>query len=339
MVSPDGADDDATVLRPPVSAELYDEVQPIATPTNPAPGLAPLQPPTSPGPVVPQLANPGPATAAIADSFHADAVERTNLRPAKPQAAPPFAKLRSAEPAPTSARQSIGDHDRTARHLSPSAPPTAASVRKADHDKTVRRQRAERQPGELNLWDDYGIADQPSGLQIDTSASRREQVGQLLGATALPTAKTFSFLAVLGATILVLLILVSRLVNMDEIVLIPASPSSTAAEAPSEAPVSQAPPETTSAPVQLPKVKQTPAMLPGAKQCDPGVWAGSQTSCALANEVAQQVRLDMTGTVVVEAFSSSSNRNYKLECVAGEGITCTGLEGVQGVYVWLVTEA
>ena len=46
----------------------------------------------------------------------------------------------------------------------------------------------------------------------------------------------------------------------------------------------------------------------------------------------------MTGSVVIEAFSTASNRTYRLECVAVDGITCTGLDGVEGLYVWIVTE-
>jgi len=80
-------------------------------------------------------------------------------------------------------------------------------------------------------------------------------------------------------------------------------------------------------------------MLPGAKECLPGVWAGPQTSCPLAEAVATQVDLKMTDSRIVEAYSSITDRSYRLECVANGGITCTGLEGVAGVYVWFVTES
>ena len=47
----------------------------------------------------------------------------------------------------------------------------------------------------------------------------------------------------------------------------------------------------------------------------------------------------MTDSRIVEAYSSITDRSYRLECVANGGITCTGLEGVAGVYVWFVTES
>lgn len=193
---------------------------------------------------------------------------------------------------------------------------------------------------ELNLWDDYGIAVAPVGVKIDPDAPRSEQISQLLGATAIPTAKVLSFLAVLGVTGLVLVALALRLITLDSLVVARQDRTPTVSSTPtSPTPTPTSEPETSSTPepAPAPVPSSTPVMAPGAKQCDPGVWAAAQTSCTLANAVAKQVRTDMTGSVVIEAFSSASNRNYRLECVAGQGITCNGLDGVEGLHVWIVT--
>ncbi len=218
-------------------------------------------------------------------------------------------------------------------------------IRASQDDETVMRPR--RDPRELSLWDDYGMANAPEGLGIDKDAGLRERIGHLLGATAVPAAKTLTFLAVLAATVVVLALLMGRLLTLDSLVVVnpghtptfptPTSAASAAEPAPTSAPPASA--EQTSATPSQASTPQTPSMAAGAKQCDPGVWAGPQTSCALANAVADQVRLDMTGTIVVQAFSSSSNQTYRLECTADRGITCNGLDGVQGVHVWLVTNS
>lgn len=209
----------------------------------------------------------------------------------------------------------------------------------AEAETTAWQPRANREPGELSLWDDYGMAEAPDWPYIDPSASRGQQVVQLLGATAVPTAKTATFLAILGGTILLLVWLLAGLVNLDALIVVQgptaATPSPGSTSSPAPLRPGSATPALPTAPTP-PPARHTPAMASGAKECTPGVWAGQQTSCVLAGAVAAQVRLDMTSPVIVEAFSTTSNRSYRLECVAGQGITCTGLDGVEGVVIWLV---
>ena len=203
------------------------------------------------------------------------------------------------------------------------------------------RPRRPKGTGELNLWDDYGITDAHEWFETDDSAPARERVSHLLGASVVPTAKTFSFLLVLGGAVVMLILLVSLLLNLDNLFFTPPSSEATPA-APS---ATTAPPEPTAEPEPqteqspLPSIKHTPEMLPGARECLPGVWAGQQTSCPLAEAVAAQVDLKMTDSRIVEAHSPVTDRTYRLECVADGGITCTGLDGVVGVYVWFVTES
>lgn len=205
--------------------------------------------------------------------------------------------------------------------------------------QSVRRPRRPKGAADLNLWDDYGIADAHEWYEIAASAPPRERVNHLLGASVVPTAKAFSFLLVLGGAVVMLLVLVSLLLNLDNLFFAPrpseatsTSPATTASVEPTTEPEPQ-----TEEPA--PPAKRTPEMLPGAKECVPGVWAGPQTSCPLAEAVAAQVDLKMTDSRIVEAYSSITDRSYRLECVANGGITCTGLEGVAGVYVWFVTES
>ena len=220
----------------------------------------------------------------------------------------------------------------------------AAATEETTQPKSGRPQPEPRSPrpkevGELNLWDDYGIADAHEWYEIATSAPPRERVNHLLGASVVPTAKTFSFLLVLGGAVVMLLVLVSLLLNLDKLFFAPrpseATPTSPATTASAE-PTTEPEPQTEE---PAPPAKRTPEMLPGAKECLPGVWAGPQTSCPLAEAVATQVDLKMTDSRIVEAYSSITDRSYRLECVANGGITCTGLEGVAGVYVWFVTES
>ena len=205
---------------------------------------------------------------------------------------------------------------------------------------TARRVRR-RDSGELNLWDDYGMADSPEWYEVGEDAPPGERVGQLLGASVMPTAKTFTFLLVLGATLVILMLLVSLLLNLDALFFnrggTAPAPAPTTAVAPTAAPEPTAEPEPEPEPAPEPTGFTSPSMLPGAKECAPGVWAGPQTSCPLAEAVAEQVDLEMTGAEIIEAFSPVTNQAYRVECVADEGISCTGLDGVVGVYVWLVT--
>ncbi|WIY82070.1 hypothetical protein [Propionimicrobium sp. PCR01-08-3] len=205
----------------------------------------------------------------------------------------------------------------------------------------------ERDPDELSLWDDYGVADAPEPARVDLDSNRRDQVNQMIGASAVPAAKALSVAVVLGVTALVLVLLVGRLLTLDSLILNRADAASaetsvSAEPAPEETAAAEPATETeetqSPSPTPTPSAKVTPAMDAGAKECDSGVWAGSQTSCVLANEVAKQVDRAMTDSVTVEAFSSSSNRNYRLECSASEGISCVGLDGVEGLAVWIVAE-
>lgn len=85
-----------------------------------------------------------------------------------------------------------------------------------------------------------------------------------------------------------------------------------------------------------PSARKTPkAMVPGTKQCADGVWSGPNTSCNLAAAAAQQVDHSITKPVEISAFSSTTNRNYRLQCTPGEGITCEGLDGVSGVIIYI----
>ncbi len=197
---------------------------------------------------------------------------------------------------------------------------------------------ADRASDELSLWDDYGMAEEAEPTPVAPGIGNRDQVNHLLGLSAVPAAKVLSAVVVLGATALVLLVLVGRLLTLDSLIV--ARTEDQAASTPSvsaePAPV-EPEPSVEDTPVIAPTPsKVTPSMQPGAKECNPGVWAGSQTSCVLANEVGSQIKTDMTGSVTVEAFSSSSNRNYRLECIADSGISCTGLDGVEGLFIWIV---
>jgi len=100
-------------------------------------------------------------------------------------------------------------------------------------------------------------------------------------------------------------------------------------------PIPKPSPTRTPTPTPTPSAAGTPSMAPGAKECDKGVWAGSETSCALANAVAAQVDVKNKKTQRITAFSPSSNQEYPLECTYGRGFTCKGLEG-NNVNVWLV---
>ncbi len=303
-------DPDRTVIRPPA---------------------APVQPPPPP----PAPVAPIPVHGATPVS------SATPVRPRDPAPAPALPAPVSDWAAPDA---TIDDPDRTV--IRSSADNTATILQPEDTDRTVLRPPAEadqgrrprhREENELNLWDDYGIAND-QGLRIDRDASRSTQVAQLLGASAIPMAKLLTFVGVLAVTILVLVTLVSQLLTLDSLVV--TAPTPTPVQLPPQTTEAAPTAEETGEPLEEPSPAEpvTPSMLPGAKECDPGVWAGPQTSCALANAVGQQVDLTITEPTVIEAFSSSSNRNYRLECTPGEGITCTGLDGVEGVYVWLVTQ-
>lgn len=273
------------------------------------------RPPTgSPSPVVTDIDE------ARAASFHVELSQRdepvTTTQP-RPRVTPS-----GNEPAESGAVQRPG-------FQAPTPPATEPAI-------TVTRRR---DPSRLSLWDDYGMAEEPELAPVEPGISSRDQIDQLLGASAVPAAKWLSAAAILGATALVLLLLVGRLLTLDSLVVTRAKPQpvpATSASAEPEESVAPAPEEQpTTEPVPLP-ASITPSMQPGAKQCDPDIWAGSQTSCVLANEVGSQIDPKMAGSVIVEAFSTSSNRTYRLECVADEGITCTGLDGVEGLNVWIV---
>ncbi|GAA2183033.1 hypothetical protein GCM10009785_24870 [Brooklawnia cerclae] len=194
---------------------------------------------------------------------------------------------------------------------------------------------------DLSLWDDYGVSELGRGPRVDRTASPREQARQLFGITARPTAKVLGFTVVLVATVVLLVTLMGRLLTMDAFVIVedtptPSDTATVAVEESSGSATTSDDSSTAGTTTTASPVRGTPSMLAGAKECDPGVWAGPQTSCVLAGAVAAEVDTTMTGSAEVEAFSTSSNRTYKLECVADRGITCTGLDGVDGVYVWIV---
>lgn len=194
----------------------------------------------------------------------------------------------------------------------------------------------DRPVGDLSLWDDLGIGrdeDRPAGVH-DQRSSRGPWR---------PTRRVVIFAAVLVAIGILLAVLMGRLLTLNPFVAVQNTPSpsgtaaSTAPGSPATTPgvpgpASASPAKTTPASPTL----GTPAMSPGAKECSTGIWAGPQTSCALALAAAAGVDKTMTGSTDVQAFSSTTNRTYTLRCVAGQGITCTGTGGVTGVYVWIV---
>lgn len=304
------ADPDRTVLRKP-AAEVDTDRTVLRKPA-PQPSAAP-----APGPAAPA------ADAAAAISKQPRAKKSRSRKPSadvdraafhKPAAAPPQeaaapaplpAVVKQVPPAPPIAPRPV-DPDRTRRR--PRSQPTPSEER---IDRTIKAR--EREPGELNLWDDYGIADSPTGFRFDPNASRSEQFSQALGASAMPTAKVVGFIGVLVATLVVLAFLVGRLINMDAFI---GQPSPTAPS--------------------LASAAGTPAMHAGAQQCTEVVWAGEQTSCALAVELASQVPLDMVGTETIEVRSASQGRSMQLQCTADQGISCQGAGDAQNVLIWLV---
>lgn len=120
------------------------------------------------------------------------------------------------------------------------------------------------------------------------------------------------------------------------------SPSPTAIETPQVTETPESSDEPTVEPTEEPSVTPTPAalktpggMVEGTKQCAEGLWSGPQTSCNLATAAADQVDRRITTPVEIQAFSSTTNRNYRLQCTPGEGITCVGLDGVNGVVIYI----
>lgn len=108
--------------------------------------------------------------------------------------------------------------------------------------------------------------------------------------------------------------------------------SSEPVETPSEEPSQEPSPTPTPTPAAL----RTPTgMVAGTKQCAEGLWSGPQTSCNLAQATADQLDRTITTPVEIQAFSSTTNRNYRLQCTPGEGITCVGLDGVNGVVIYI----
>lgn len=344
-------------LTAPGSVRLTDPRR-ISAGAQPAPGMPAAVPPAAAaqagaaaGGQPPAAAEPETIAAesldvepAAAEPVEAEPVDAEP--PVPPQATPTPAPAAAVPPTPASGARPADDGTTKA---SPRQPPKPRS------DERLIPVTSEKDPRTFALWDDYGIAEAPEPRQVGPDASRREQVGQLVGANAVPTAKVLSAAAVLGVTVLVLIVLVGRLLTLDSLVVIrtgtPQPPASATVEAAPQATAQSEPSadrqeaEATSAPTTSSRPtptksptpsKATPSMQAGAKECNPGVWAGSQTSCVLANEVGQQIDTAMTGSVTIEAFSSSSNRTYRLECVADKGISCTGLDGVEGLNVWIV---
>ncbi len=343
-------------LTAPGSVRLTDPRR-IATGSQPAPSG-----PAAVAPVADAAAAGAPAPAAPQTVAAQPPAEPVDTAPAgPPQAAPAPAASVAASSVPSAATvQSTNASAAVPPTPAPAADDGPAKASQPRRPKPPRDERlipvtSEKDPRTFALWDDYGIAEAPEPRQVGPDASRREQVGQLVGANAVPTAKVLSAAAVLGVTVLVLIVLVGRLLTLDSLVVIrtgtPQPPASATVEAAPQATAQSEPSadrqeaEATSAPTTSSRPtptksptpsKATPSMQAGAKECNPGVWAGSQTSCVLANEVGQQIDTAMTGSVTIEAFSSSSNRTYRLECVADKGISCTGLDGVEGLNVWIV---
>lgn len=173
--------------------------------------------------------------------------------------------------------------------------------------------RNHRLPRDLSLWDDYGMADTPTGLQIDREASPGKQIGQVMGATAVPAAKVTVFVAVVVGVMVILALLVGRLVNMDASIPDPPPPVPTTASAP-----------------------QTPELPADAQQCTDVLWASAQTECSLAIELGSQVPYNMTEPSVVRVHSASLGGVVRLDCVPGQGIDCRGLGDYDHVQFWLV---
>lgn len=310
---PTETDTDATVLRKPVEVDTDATVlrKPAEVDTDATALRSPAE--TDPDPTV--LRKPAPAPASKPGGRDLD---RAGFHKAVPPA-PPSQRATTANPAAASVGQ----------QPAPAVPKQSRRVRPFDPDRTRRRPRSqptpseeridrtarapERAPGELNLWDDYGIADSPTGFQIDPTASRSQQISQVLGASAMPTAKVAGFVAVVAGTMIVLALLVGLLLNMDSRI-VPTGPG-----APSAAPANG-----------------TPSMAPGAQQCSDSVWSGEQTSCALAIELAAQVPLNMTAPTTVSVRSASSGSTVQLQCTPGPGITCQGLGEHSSVLIWLV---
>ncbi|MGI5952477.1 MAG: hypothetical protein ACOX61_11645 [Brooklawnia sp.] len=173
--------------------------------------------------------------------------------------------------------------------------------------------RNHRPPRDLSLWDDYGMAEARTGLRIDREASPGQQIGQVMGASAVPAAKVTAFIAVVVGAMVVLALLVGRLVNMDASIPDPPPPVPTTASAP-----------------------QTPELPADAQQCTDGLWASAQTECSLAIELGSQVPYNMTEPSVVRVHSASLGGVVRLDCVPGQGIDCRGLGDYDHVQFWLV---
>lgn len=192
-----------------------------------------------------------------------------------------------------------------------------------------------RRENDLSLWDDYGVTELTTPA-LDDETTWRVRLAQMLGASTLPLARVLAVAGVMLVTLLLLATLTNRLMALDTWI----SATSVATPASSQAPASGEPASPSGEPAPESSAAapaQTPSMLPGAKECNPGVWAGPRTSCELANEVATKVAPKIAEPVVIKAFSTRTEREYRLECVPHEGITCTGLDGVE-IYVWLVTQ-
>lgn len=302
-------DDDRTVLRKPAAEPDPDRTVLRKPEPGPSAAAAAVERVTGPDEVGSSARKKSKGKKAGSSRPSAD-VDRAGFHkpvdtPPRPQPTPP-PSARTPVPSAPPARPRPTDPDRTRRR--PRSQPTPAE------DFVDRTARApHREPGELSLWDDYGMADAPTGFKFDPNASRGEQFNQALGASAMPTAKVTGFIAVLVGTLIVLAFLVGRLINMDAFV---GQPSPTAPS--------------------LSSAEGTPAMQAGAQQCSEVVWAGEQTSCALAIELASQVPLDLTGVEVIEVHSASQGTSMQLQCTADQGISCQGLGDAQHLLIWLV---
>lgn len=199
-------------------------------------------------------------------------------------------------------------------------------------------------PGPSNV----GVGDEDAASEPDTqlrpspapshAGQALPKMARVLGIDMMaPTAKVTAALLVLLATLVIVVFLMAKFMNLDRVILAQ-QPISSSTPTPSATPTPTPTPTPQASKPTTPSVKppQTPSMDPAAKECDPGVWAGPRTSCGLANAVGKKVDRKMTGVTQVTAFSTSTQRDYTLECTAGKGISCVGLNGVQGVLVWLV---
>ncbi len=178
--------------------------------------------------------------------------------------------------------------------------------------------------------------------KLNTALSEPENLRQLAKTLGYDTqrvapAKVMGVLAILAFAIVIMVVLMGQLMNIDKVLLpeIIHTPTPSASASKTPATQSQSPSPSGSAQPEE-AVSETPKMIEGAKECDPGVWAGPQTSCPLANAVGEKVDRKLDGAIDISAVSSVTQREYTLHCTSGHGITCEGTGDVEGVFVWLV---